>query len=51
MMVLATVTARADLLDLTTRKLLDEVSLGRQRGFIPVTNLAELIAAKGKAED
>ena len=44
------VTARADLLDLTSRKLLDEVSLGRQRGFIPVANLAELIAAKaGKA--
>lgn len=40
------VTARSDLQDLSNRRLLDEVWLGRQRGFVPVANLAELIASR-----
>lgn len=39
------VTARADLLDLLNRGLLQETKLGRQRAFLPAENLAEQIAA------
>lgn len=38
------VTARADVLDLLERKLLDEVGRGRQRTFLPVEDLAERLS-------
>jgi hypothetical protein len=38
------VTARADVLELLQRKLLDEVGRGRQRSFLPVEDLAERLS-------
>jgi Fic family protein len=42
------VTARADLLDLVQRGLLDEVAHGRQRAFLPPDDLSEMLARRRK---